>query len=223
MTELAEGLWSVTRPFRVIGVWLGTRMTVARLPSGGLVLHSPVAIDAEARAAVDRLGTVACIVAPSKVHNLFVPGWVSAYPEARLFGAPGLREKRKDLGFHGELDDRAPADFEGVFEVRLVRGAPLMNEVLFFHRPSKSLLVTDVAFNISASSAAWTRRYLKMMGAYGGFLQSRMVKLCVRDRRAVRESIDEALRWDFERVVVTHGDVLEAEAKPAFESVFSWL
>jgi hypothetical protein len=222
ITRIGEELWAVDAPFRVIGVHLGARMTVARLPGNRLWLHSPVPIDEAAREALDELGTVEHVVAPSKVHHLFVQSLMEAYPNAKLHGAPGLASKRKDLTFASTLTSDVSAWSDTLDEL-LVAGAPLMNEVLFLHRPSRSLIVTDVAFNIASADRWWTRTYLRMMGAYGGFGQSRMVKFCVTNRQEVRASIDRALDWDFDRVVVTHGSVLESRGKDALRRVFDWL
>jgi hypothetical protein len=222
IAQIAEELWAVESPFRVIGVNLGSRMTVARLPGGRLWLHSPVALDDASRAALEAVGTPSYVVAPSKVHHLFVKPLLEAYPNAKLYGAPGLASKRKDLSFHGELASGI-SEWSSDLDEQLVEGAPLMNEVLFFHRASRSLVVTDVAFNIPSAEHWWTRTYLRAMGAYGGFGQSKMVKLCVRDRAKVRASVERALEWDFDRIVMTHGMVLETGGKHALSQVFAWL
>ncbi|MEQ9320478.1 MAG: hypothetical protein RIF41_15030, partial [Polyangiaceae bacterium] len=52
--ELADGIWEITQPLRFLGMAIGTRMTVIGLPSGGLLLHSPIAVD-DALARSERL------------------------------------------------------------------------------------------------------------------------------------------------------------------------
>jgi hypothetical protein len=222
ITPIAEDLWVLDAPFRVIGVELGARMTVARLPGGRLWLHSPVPLGEQDRAALGALGRVEYVVAPSKVHHLFVGPLLELHPAARSFGAPGLAQKRPALRLDAELDDRAPAEWADEIEQLLLRGAPLMNEVFFYHRRSRSLIVTDAAFNIGSSDHFWTRSYLTLMGAYGGFSQSNMVWLCVRDRALVRASIERALDWDFERIIMSHGAVLESGGKDALRAAFEW-
>ena len=221
LRSVADGLWVAEHPLKIAGLALGSRMTVARLSDGSSWLHSPVRFvpSTDVRA----VGPVSAIVAPSKVHHLMVKDWTDAYGDARLFGAPGLSQKRPDLSFHTELGDEAPPEWDGVLDQLVIRGAPWVNEVLFLHRPSRTLIVTDAAFNIPAAPDWWTRGYLRAFGALGGFAQSRMFKLCVRDRRAVRESIDRVLAWDFDRVIVTHGEILESGGKRAIEDVFAWL
>ncbi|MEO8603306.1 MAG: DUF4336 domain-containing protein, partial [bacterium] len=116
LTQLAPDLWVATRPLVLLAGDVGTRMTVIRLRDGGLWLHSPVKLDAPTRAALDGLGPVRAVVAPSLVHHFFVGDYGKAYPEARLFAAPGLPKKRSDLRLDGVLSDDAPPEWTGQLE-----------------------------------------------------------------------------------------------------------
>ena len=162
------------------------------------------------------------LVAPSKVHHLFVRPYIEAFPDAEVFVAPGLPKKRKDLAAATVLGAEAPVAWKGVLDQQFLAGAPLMNETVFFHRPSGSLLVTDLMFNIGQATGWWTRSYLKWMGALGGPRQSKMVRFCTKDRQAMAKSLETVFRWPFTRIVVTHGDVLEADAKSALWAACAW-
>jgi hypothetical protein len=202
---------------------IGTRMTVIRLSGGGLFLHSPVRLGEPTRRALDALGPVRAVVAPSKVHHLFVADYIAGYPQARVYGAPGLAEKRKDLQLHGVLGDHAPSEWNGEIEQHLFRGASFMNEVVFFHPATRTLILTDLAFNVPADKTAGARIFYWLTGAAGRFGPHRIVRLAIRDRRAARESVDRILRWNFDRVTVTHGDVLECGGKQRFAAAFDFL
>jgi hypothetical protein len=45
----------------------------------------------------------------------------------------------------------------------------------------------------------------------------------IRNRGAARGSVDYILEWDFDRIVVSHGAVLDSGGKRAFEQAFSFL
>jgi hypothetical protein len=224
LEKLAEGLWVDTRPFRA-GPFLeiGTRMTAVRLADGGLFLHSLVEIDEETRIALEALGAVHHLVAGNLLHHLYLASAAKAFPQAELWGAPGLAEKRKDLRFEGVLGDEAPAAWQADLDQLAVRGIPRMNEVAFLHRASRTLLVTDLCFNVRHSDHLGTRLFMRANGAYGRFGPSRMLRALVRDRPALRASVERILQWDFDRVVVTHGDVLERGGKDALRAGFAWL
>jgi hypothetical protein len=223
LVEHATSLYTVDRP---LGLWIaeiGTRMTVIRLADGGLFLHSPVRLDTELRADLDALGPVRAIVAPSKAHHLFVGDYVAAYPEAVLFAAPGVGDKRRELVVGSVLGDDPPRAWTGEIEQHLVRGVPALNEVLFFHVPSRTLLVTDLVFNVPRSDVAGARMFYAMVGAADRFAPHRIVRLAFRDKTAARRSIDTVLDWDFDRVVVSHGRVLENGGREKFRAAFGWL
>jgi len=223
LTPLAPNLWVATRPLVLFTGDVGTRMTVVRLRDGGLWLHSPVELDAPTRAALDALGPVRAVVAPSLVHHFFVGDYGQAYPEAKLFAAPGLAKKRGDLQFDAVLSDDAPPEWAGEIDQHLFRGAPLINEVVFYHPSTRTLVLTDLAFNVVRPAVSRRARLFFALVGARGFTPHRVVKLITRDRVAARRSIDRILQWDFNRVTVTHGEVLERGGRAAFERAFRWL
>jgi hypothetical protein len=97
LRQLAPDLWVAEAPLRFLGLELGARMTVIRLAGPNLFVHSRIAATLELLREVRDLGTVAHIVAPNCFHHLFVGDWQRAFPEASLYGAPGLERKRPDL------------------------------------------------------------------------------------------------------------------------------
>jgi hypothetical protein len=195
-------------------------MTVLRLPGGDLVLHSPITISDDLRTEIDALGTVRFIVAPNRMHHLFVADAARLYPEARVLAAPGLAEKRRDLAFERTIADDPPAEWKGEIESHHVRGQSLLNEVAFWHRASRTLVLTDLCFNVQEGSALM-RIFLRLNGMWRRFGPSRLIRLFVRDRAALEQSVRRMLEWDFDRVVVAHGDVLEEGGKRALEE--AWL
>jgi hypothetical protein len=223
LTALAPDLWVATRPLPIVVGDIGARMTVIRLRDGGLLLHSPVPLDPTTRAALDALGPVKWIVGPSRVHHLFLPDYVRAYPEAALCGAPGLAAKRKDLRFTHVLDDTLRPQWHGEVEYLLFEGAQTLNEVVFLHPTSRTLVLTDLAFNVRRDAPNRARIFHALVGAVGCFGPHRIVRFAIRDRKDARRSVDRILAWDFDRVVVSHGEVLETGGKRELESAFAFL
>jgi hypothetical protein len=223
LTPLASDLWIAARPLPLIVGDIGTHMTVVRLPDGGLFLHSPAPFDAEMQRRLDDLGPVRCVVAPNKVHHFFVGAYAAAYPDARLFAAPGLAEKRRDLQFDAVLGDDPPPEWRGVIEQHLFRGAPYINEVVFFHPASRTLMLTDLAFNMRRSPPGRARVFCSLVGATGRFGPHRMLRLMMRDRASARASVQRILAWDFDRVTVTHGEVLATGGRQQFAAAFEFL
>lgn len=223
LEPLAPNLWVATRPLKLIVGDVGTRMTVIRLADGTLFVHSPVRLDTETRVALDALGPVRWVIAPSKVHHLFVGDYLSAYPEARAYAAPGLPEKRRDLRFEAVLGDDPPPSWRGEIDQHLFRGNPTMAEIVFYHRASRSLLLTDLAFNVAADKTQGARLFYWLVGAAGRFGPHRLVRTMIRDHAAARSSVTRILEWDFDRIIVSHGDVLASGGRQHFAAAFAFL
>jgi len=198
-------------------------MSVVRLAGGRLWLHSPVVLDTELRAELDSIGQVSFAVAPSRQHHLYAGGVLQAYPAARLWVAPGLERKRPDLVFEAVLTDHAPEEWRGEIDQVFSRGRPFENEVAFFHRASRTLMLCDLAFNFGPSAASPTRLLMKLLRSYGRLGPSKLDRFIVRDGGEARESLKRILEWDFDRVIVAHGDVVESGGKQLLREGYEWL
>jgi hypothetical protein len=221
--RLDEGIWVADRPLRLAGIEIGTRMTVIRLEDGGLLLHSPVACDPETRSALDAIGPVHFVLAPSKVHHFFVAPWKAAYPSATLLAAPGLPEKRPRIPFDAVLAGDPPEVWRSSLETELFRGASWLNEIVLFHLPSRTLVLTDLAMNFHSAPNLVTAIWQRIFDVHNRFAPTRLVRFLIRDRPAARGSLERILAWDFERVTVTHGEILETGGKTALRSAYAWL
>ena len=223
LQQLATDLWVTDRPLRFGGMEIGTRMTVVRISGGALFLHSPVALDPGLRSELDALGQVRFAVGPNRFHHLYLGDYTKAYPEVRLFAAPGLEAKRKDLQWEAVLGDEAPAAWSGQIDQLFFRGFPVANEVAFFHPASRTLIVSDLAFNMGSEAPAMTRLAFRALGAYGRFGPSILERLLIRDRTAARKSLERILEWDFDRVIMAHGQVRESAGREGLRSGYAWL
>lgn len=223
LKQLAPDLWVSDQPFSILGVHIGTRMTVVRLGSSGLFIHAPVTLTPELQRELDDLGPVQAVVAPSAMHHLFIGDYMRAYPKAQFFAAEGVAKKRPELRFHGVLGDRPEFLWGSDIDQIPIRGTPKTNEVVFFHRASRTLLVTDWFFNFTHATSLWTRLYLRLTGGLGGPRQPRVIRPFITDKAAARESTDRILEWDFDRVIVCHGDVIETGGHAALREATAWL
>jgi hypothetical protein len=223
LRALGTDLWIAERPQRFYGLEVGTRMTVIRLAGGGLLLHSPVALDARLCTELDAIGAVRFVVAPNRVHHLYAGRVRERYPDPRLWIGPGLERKRPDLEYVAILGDEAPPEWRGQVEQVFFRGRPFENEVVFFHPASRTLLLCDLAFNFGPGTAPVTRWLMKLLRSYGRFGPSKLDPWLIRDRAAARASLERILAWDFDRVVVGHGDVLERGGREALRRGYAWL
>ncbi len=223
MQQIHSDLWVTDSPLRFLGLEVGARMTIVRLPGPKLLLHSPITATPDLVQEVKALGPVAYVVAPNRLHHLFVDEWQRVCPDALLYAAPGLDTKRADLVIDGVLGDEPEPGWKGVVDQVLVDGFPFANEVVFFHRPSATLIATDLAFKIGASSPPLTRLVFRLAGTFGRLSPTLLERLLVRDKAAFRRSLTRILEWPFERVVVAHGEVSEQGSREELVRGYSWL
>lgn len=222
LEPLADGLWVADAERRVLGSRQSIRMVVLDV-GGSALVHSPIPLSAPLEAALAGVPPVGFIVAPNRWHHLYAGEWSTRFPGAELHGAPGLREKRPDLPLRSELSDAALPAWSAHLEQLVFRAMPLFNEVVFFHRPSRSLILADLAFNFQEADWGVVGLYIRAAGAYRRFGPSRVTRRLVRDRALARELMDRILSWPFERVVVSHGAAVESQAKDRLQAAFEWL
>jgi len=222
MEQRANNLWAEAAPQSFFGLHLGTRMTVLRLRDGTLLVHSPIAMTPSLKAEVDAIGPVRHIVAPNIYHHLYAGEWKAAYPDALLHAATGLAKRRKDLAIDSELRGVAHPDWGDDLATSFLDGT-MLNETVFFHRPSRSLIVADVLENFETSAHWPTRVYLKLGGIHGKPGLSLPLRMVYRDKKRARRAIDEILSWDFDRIVLAHGDVIERGGRDVLTDAYTWL
>lgn len=223
---VAEGLW--TGEGRLRGgpdFTLPVRMTVVRLGDGSLVVHSPLPPEPAIRDGLRALGRVAHVVAPNFVHHLFANEFLDAFPDAAFHLAPGLAERRPELRPGKVLGALSPPEWRGVLDQALYGPVRGLSEVVFLHRPSRTLILADLAFNLRRAETAGERWFWRAAGVWNRFAPSRTIRLTLfRDREAVRRIVRRILEWEFDRIVVAHGDLLETDAKETFRRAFAnWL
>jgi hypothetical protein len=148
LKQWADGLWTLEgAPIRYLSFPYELRMTIVRLDDGSLFLHSPVQCSDQHCAIVDKLGPVRQLVTPNKLHHLFLGQWAERYPDAKVHVPPGLPERRPDLQFDAVLGDAPAEPWREQLDQCLVGPSLFMQEVVFFHRVSRTLLLGDLVEN----------------------------------------------------------------------------
>ena len=222
LRRIEDDLWVADSPMKFYGLEVGTRMTVVRLADGRLWIHSPIEATDELVAEVSELGDVAFVVAPNRFHHMFVASWQKACPQARTWAAPGLQKKRPDLPFDETLTRDAPAEWRDTLDQVFIQGIPMISETVFFHRPSGSLIVTDLAFNFQDDAPWLTRWFIRFGGRLGQLAPTILERMLTRDKQALAASLGEVLALDFRRVIVPHGHIVESGGREQLKSGYHW-
>lgn len=220
LLSVADGLWAAECPVSPgPGFRMNTRMTVVRLQTGGLLLHSPIELEDAAAEEISGLGAVEHLVAPNLFHHFFLGAAKERWPDAIVWAPKGLRDKVPAAPVDRDLE---PADpWLGDFAVFAVEGMPKFREYVLLHRPSKTLIVTDLVFFEPRGHTALTRIFFRLAGTRRGLTVSRLFKSMIKDRAAFAASVERLTRLDFERLLVAHGGILEERAQERFAEVIA--
>lgn len=231
LKPVAEDIWIVDGPaIGFYGLPFTTRMTVVRLRSGELWLHSPVAADPGLVAAVTELGRVGHLVSPNWIHYAWLPDWERLFPEAVVWAAPGVRARAAgrgvEIAWDADLGPEAPEAWAGEMRQKIVTGSRLHVEVVFFHEASRTLILTDLIENFEAGRLPWPMRALAWLGGvlhpHGGM--PRDMRASFRGNRAeLAAHVTEMIGWGPERVILAHGRWFAREGAAELARAFAWL
>jgi hypothetical protein len=221
LKPISSNVWHVQHSFVTSGLSLSSRMTVVRLKDSSLWLHSPVPLTAEVKAQLESLGTVRYIVAPSKAHHLFVTQCAAAFPDAQVFGAPGLRHKRPDLSTMRELGRTAEPEWRDELDQIFFDGIPFGNESVWFHKESRTLILTDLCQWWQGDLTLAARIYASLTGVRNRMAVPRTVRWLVKNKPAAEASAQRILEWPFTRVVVAHNAIVEDNAYRLVQDAFA--
>jgi len=226
LTLFAPGIWIADGPtVATAGFRYGTRMAVIRFQDGGLFVWSPVALTDALRAEVDALGPVRFVVAPNSLHHLFIADWLAAWPGASAYAAPGLRAKRPDVVFGCELGDAPVSAWEGHVEHVVVPGNLITTEVVFFHRPSRTVLFTDLLQNFPAGWFKGWRGVISWLDLMTGPEPAvpRKFRLTFVRRGVARDAVRRILAWPAVRVLAAHAPPVLQDGQTLIARAFRWL
>ncbi len=205
------------------GLRIPSRTTLLQLEDGGWLLLSPLPGIAAYKDELLRRGPVKAVLSPSTWHHLGLAEAEAAFA-APVFGPSGIEQKTPGLPLAGTLGDEADMLWKGeVEQLELAGLKPGLRELAFFHRSSRTLVLTDLCFHLNEIEHWPTRVMMRLNGAYGRFAPSRLMKSQIKDRRALRRSVDELIAWRPERVVVAHGGVIAHDGGRRLEEAFAFL
>lgn len=221
LTALAPGLHSFEHDlFMPGGLHFRGRTTVVELPSGGLLLHSPNPVDDALATALEALGPIEVLVAPNNLHHLHFAAAAERWPDAERWAAPGLAAKRPDLVFHRTFTVHTPA-WADVFQPHFIAGIPWMDETVFFHAATGTLVVTDLFFHIQQLANWQSRLFFGLYGVYGKPKQSPIVRFMAKDKAAAGQSARALLQLPVQRLVPAHGPPVEERAANVLQAVLA--
>lgn len=230
LEQIGDDIWIINgKCVSFYGFPYPTRSVVIRLASGKLWIWSPIAISDSLKQQIDELGDIAHLVSPNKIHHLFLEEWQDHYPKAKLWGPKSTIDKRSDLSFGPELDDDAPKVWSQDIEQIWVRGSLAMDEIIFFHKKSKTLIMADLSEHFSESFlqrhwSFWQRSIAQAWGIIEGKGYAPLEwRLSFLNRRHLKRAKARFTELNPENVVMAHGEWQSGNGLNFLHRAFKWV
>lgn len=219
MLELERDLlWTDYQPMTVMGIPLGRRVALVRGDAGQLVVFSPLEATPAAMENLTRWGEVVAFVVPSRYHDRYYEGYFERFPRAKFFSSRAVMADHPTWPLTEITPDAT--ELAGI-AVEMLEGMPKVQEQVFVHRASRTLIIADAFFNVPLPDATMTRMLMSAADIGGAPPRpSRLFRSGIRDRTALARSLQRVLAYDFARIVPGHGEVVPADGKRVLQEAF---
>jgi hypothetical protein len=217
--SVAKDVWTLRYPLSFFGMQIGRCVTLLRLGDGHLLAHSSGPFTASDLARIKSLGRLCFIVEATTMHDTFTRHALSCYPNLPFFLPEGFPKIEMNTSPRS-LSELAKLTSGEILSLPL-EGTRYLREYACFHFPSKTLILGDLLFNLNQATGwtRWVMRYALGVDTWPAI--DRPMRMVIRDKQAFERSIAEVLRWDFCRIVVAHGSIIEIDARAKFEFALS--
>ena len=233
LKPVCENVWIVDGPIIRFGMpWpklsFPTRMTVIRLQDGDLFIHSPTPLTPRLKEEIGRIGRPHYLIAPNRIHYWWVPEWAAAYPGADVYLAPRVLEQAKGhiACEHFPLGRDGGYPWDAEIATLPVQGS-YMTEIVFFHRPSRTLVLTDLIENFEPQKlGSWFMRFLTKLGGVqdpDGQMPRDMRLSYAPYKQQLRAAVEQMIAWDPARIILAHGRWYPANGAAELARAFRWL
>jgi hypothetical protein len=204
------------------------RMTVVRLASGDLFLHSPISFNAALARQLSSMGRIRHLVSPNQFHYAHIGEWSRAFPDAIAWASPHARERARargiDVQFEKDLDAQASGDWQDEIDQTTIPGG-IFGEFVFFHKESRTLILADTIINFELNKLAQPWRFAtRMTGMYyphGQIFFGMRLPLFLQKQKS-KAAVERILSWQPDRIIISHGRCFESDGAVVIRHAFSW-
>ena len=228
---IAPELWVVDGPsISFFGFHFPTRMVVCRLTNKKLWIHSPISLTPELKTSLEKLGEVTYIIAPNTIHYWYMPKWQSEYPNAYIYADNKTVKRAKKHGRSftptHQLSNRASDVWHPDITQWSLTPEEFISEVLFFHHPTHTLIVTDFFENFEANKLPWIpRQLIRLAGALApnGSTTIDQRWFYRRHQKHLQKIIWEISTLKPKNIIMAHGAIVKNDAEEFFTKATSWI
>ena len=158
MESVAKQIRLIQYPLSLFGTQVGRRVTLIRLDSGDVVIHSTAPFSSDDVAAIADFGRPSALLDSTLCHDSFARQGRAMFPDLPYFAPHGFEAVS---GVRARSLSEPPPAWGGELDVLLLEGMPRVREHVFFHHPSRTLVLADLLFNFGANATGWTRFFFR--------------------------------------------------------------
>lgn len=195
-------------------------MTCIQLTNGDFWLHSPSRFEQATYDKIQAKGNVKYLVSPNLMHNLFIMDWKQKNVTSQVLASAQAKKVNPDIKLNETPEKELNQLFNNEITCLPINGLPFLQEYAFVHHASKTLIITDLAFNFGKDSKGLTKLMLTLYGAYGKFGPTITVRSLIKDKKAFSESLSKIALENFDRIILSHGNVVDTDGKAIFKKAF---
>jgi hypothetical protein len=207
LRKIDTNLWVFDSTFCIYCFKGSTRMTIVRLKNGELWVHSPLEISDSVKREIQKLGHVAYVVAPNNMHYLYFDKFLALFPKAKGYVASSLVKKKKGFKKHWNIEKLKSVIGKEIEQIDF-KGHSL-GETVFFHKSSKTLIVTDLLYNLQPHNLWFEKMVMRLFGGYGKPSIPIYHKISLHNRKEIMESVKTISTWPIQRIIMAHGEIIK--------------
>ncbi|MED7819720.1 MULTISPECIES: DUF4336 domain-containing protein [unclassified Francisella] len=206
-------IWIIEYPIKYSGVKFSSRTTLVKLDDGSILIHSPCKIDEKLKKEILKLGEVSYIFAPGNFHHLYISSAQEAFPNSKTYICEGIEKKQPNLKYEGILTEKTLLN---EFKQQPILGSKIMNEVVLLHKETKTLIVVDIIENIGSktkNTGFGIKIWWLIFRMWNKAKPAPEYQLGWKDKKLAAQSLQTILEWDFDKIILAHGDLITHDAK----------
>ena len=153
------------------------------------------------------------------------------YPHAQAWSSPGVEERAKSqnvkVEFDAVLTDKAPDLWSDEIDQLIFKGSSVIEEVVFFHKSTKTLIVTDLIENFEPEKIASPIRRkiyrLARVTAPDGQTPIDYRMTFFRRQIEAKVSFSRMLNWEPDKIILSHGLCFFEKGTDELRRAFRWI
>lgn len=146
-------------------------------------------------------------IAPNGFHHFHLAHMKKLFPSASFYGPKrAMRQSGVELLPLSDLNNN-----KDHIKLISIHGHKTLAETCFYYEHSKTLIVTDIFFNLNHEMSLASAMWFKLFGVYHQVATSKLLQLTMNNKGQFYNSLNQLLDFPFETIILNHGDSISRD------------